>query len=77
MRPELLVSLTAPKLGAKTFKGPHHFVGGRFVPPAIAEEFELVLPQYMGSDQCARVSGATHAGRGRVRLHQGTNHGAS
>ena len=64
MRPELLVSLTAPKLGAKTFKGPHHFVGGRFVPPAIAEEFELVLPQYMGSDQCARVSGLLTPGGG-------------
>ena len=39
MRPELLVSLTAPKLGAGTFNGPHHFLGGRFVPPAIAEEY--------------------------------------
>ena len=75
MRPELLVSLTAPKLGAKTFKGPHHFVGGRFVPPAIAEEFELVLPQYMGSDQCARVSGLLTPGGGGFGFIKGPTMG--
>ena len=40
--------LTAPKLGAKTFTGPHHFVGGRFVPPTLASEFGLRLPAYEG-----------------------------
>jgi NAD(P)H-hydrate epimerase len=29
--PEVLISLTAPKLCAKHFKG-RHFIGGRFVP---------------------------------------------
>ena len=36
LRPEMLVSLTAPKLGAKHFQGQFHYIGGRFVPPAIA-----------------------------------------
>ena len=31
----MLVSLTAPKNGAKSFKGSFHYLGGRFVPPAI------------------------------------------
>ena len=35
IEPEMLVSLTAPKRGARFFKGPHHYLGGRFVPPAI------------------------------------------
>lgn len=30
--PSVLVSLTAPKLGSKGFKGTH-YLGGRFVPP--------------------------------------------
>ncbi len=32
----MLVSLTAPKLGARFFDGRFHYLGGRFVPPAIA-----------------------------------------
>lgn len=32
LRADMLVSLTAPKLCAKGFKG-RHFLGGRFVPP--------------------------------------------
>ena len=35
IEPEMLVSLTAPKRGARFFKGPFHYLGGRFVPPAI------------------------------------------
>jgi NAD(P)H-hydrate epimerase len=31
LQPEVLVSLTAPKLGVKGYKG-RHFLGGRFVP---------------------------------------------
>lgn len=31
LRPDVLVSLTAPKLGVRAFKG-RHFLGGRFVP---------------------------------------------
>ena len=38
--PDVLISLTAPKLSAKKFKG-RHFVGGRFLPPAIAEKYGI------------------------------------
>eukprot|EP00053_Salpingoeca_punica_P011686 m.104180 g.104180 ORF g.104180 m.104180 type:complete len:313 (-) comp15745_c0_seq1:357-1295(-) len=43
-----LVSLTAPKLCAKHFTGPHHYLGGRFVPPALAAKYRLDLPPYPG-----------------------------
>lgn len=51
------MSLTAPKKGAATFTGPHHFLGGRFVPPNLAAEYSLRHPPYPGSQQCVRISG--------------------
>ena len=36
--PDVLISLTAPKISAKKFEG-RHFVGGRFLPPAIAKKY--------------------------------------
>ncbi|KEI41176.1 uncharacterized protein L969DRAFT_92409 [Mixia osmundae IAM 14324] len=48
--PDSLISLTAPKLGSKSFKGTH-WLGGRFVPPHIAQRFKLDLPDYPGSHQ--------------------------
>ncbi|KAK0533396.1 hypothetical protein OC835_003041 [Tilletia horrida] len=41
--PQVLVSLTAPKLGARNFQG-RHFLGGRFLPPAMAERYGILLP---------------------------------
>ena len=38
--PDVLVSMTAPKLCAKGFHG-RHFVGGRFLPPHVAEKFGI------------------------------------
>jgi hypothetical protein len=35
LRPDMLVSLTAPKLCARQFSGSHHYLGGRFVPPQV------------------------------------------
>ncbi|GFP98471.1 pyridoxine/pyridoxamine 5'-phosphate oxidase 1 chloroplastic [Phtheirospermum japonicum] len=55
IKPHMLVSLTAPKLCAKRFSGPHHFLGGRFVPPSIAEKFNLDLPDYPGTSMCVRI----------------------
>ncbi|KAE8666472.1 Pyridoxine/pyridoxamine 5'-phosphate oxidase 1 [Hibiscus syriacus] len=37
------------------FSGPHHFLGGRFVPPTIAEKYKLCLPQYSGTSMCVRI----------------------
>lgn len=36
--PSVLISLTAPKESARSFSG-RHFVGGRFLPPALAEKY--------------------------------------
>ncbi|WCJ35692.1 Pyridoxine/pyridoxamine 5'-phosphate oxidase [Euphorbia peplus] len=55
IKPDMLVSLTAPKLCAKKFSGPHHFLGGRFVPPSIVEKFKLHLPLYPGTSMCVRI----------------------
>ena len=38
--PDVLVSLTAPKVFARSFRG-MHFVGGRFLPPALAEKYGI------------------------------------
>ncbi|KAG0569953.1 hypothetical protein KC19_6G128100 [Ceratodon purpureus] len=58
--PDMLVSLTAPKLCAKMFDGAHHFIGGRFVPPVIVEKFSLRLPRYPGHSMCVRL-GSTNS----------------
>ena len=47
--------MTAPKLCAKKFSGPHHFLGGRFVPPSIKDKFGLKLPPYPGTSMCVRI----------------------
>lgn len=51
--PDMLISLTTPKLCAKHFKGRLHYLGGRFVPPDMAKE--LGIPQYPGSSQCMKL----------------------
>ncbi|KAJ4386599.1 hypothetical protein N0V93_009497 [Gnomoniopsis smithogilvyi] len=52
--PTALISLTAPKPLVKFFKG-RHFVGGRFVSPAIAEKYGFQVPEYQGIDQVVEV----------------------
>ncbi|KAK4117887.1 YjeF N-terminal domain-like protein [Canariomyces notabilis] len=59
--PNVLVSLTAPKPLVKYFKG-RHFIGGRFVTPAIAEKYGFDVPAYEGVDQIVEV------GPGGLRL---------
>ncbi|XP_073830073.1 NAD(P)HX epimerase isoform X2 [Musca autumnalis] len=54
--PSLLISLTAPKLCAKCYRGPHHYLGGRFVPPALKEKYQLDLPEYPGTETCVKLS---------------------
>jgi len=48
--PAMLVSLTAPKLCAKWFNGVH-YLGGRFVPPSMAKQYDMNLPAYPGDAQ--------------------------
>ncbi|KAJ8080220.1 hypothetical protein PM082_017050 [Marasmius tenuissimus] len=58
LNPDVLLSLTAPKLGARLFEG-RHFLGGRFVPKTLEEKFELNLPPYPGSDQIVELGGSS------------------
>jgi hypothetical protein len=51
LKPSMLISLTAPKNCAQHFNGAH-YVGGRFVPPNIAQKYELSLPPYPGELLC-------------------------
>ena len=55
IQPDILISLTAPKLCAKQFRGRHHWLGGRFVPPALAQKYSLNLPEYPGADQVVLI----------------------
>ncbi|NXD31928.1 NNRE epimerase, partial [Spelaeornis formosus] len=50
LQPDMLISLTAPKKAAMHFSGRYHFLGGRFVPPALQEKYALNLPVYPGTD---------------------------
>ena len=53
--PEMLISLTAPKICAQFFKGKHHYVGGRFLPPLLAQKYGITVPFYPGCEQCVKV----------------------
>lgn len=55
IRPDCLVSLTAPKLCALQFKGTSHYLGGRFVPESLEKKYDLKLPSYEGADCCVRL----------------------
>lgn len=50
IEPEMLISLTAPKMCAKSFKGKYHYLGGRFVPKKLELEYSLDLPKYPGTE---------------------------
>ncbi|KAJ7367352.1 YjeF N-terminal domain-containing protein [Mycena albidolilacea] len=58
LNPDVLVSLTAPKEGVRTFRG-QHFLGGRFVPRTLEEKFGLNLPIYPGYEQIVDITEAT------------------
>ncbi|XP_071444123.1 NAD(P)H-hydrate epimerase [Hetaerina americana] len=56
LQPDMLISLTAPKKCALYFKGKHHYLGGRFVPPQLASKYELHLPKYPANELCLKLS---------------------
>lgn len=45
LAPDCLVSLTGPKVCSKNFTGVH-YLGGRFVPPALEQKYQLNLPSF-------------------------------
>mmetsp|Transcript_31349 Transcript_31349/g.70962 ORF Transcript_31349/g.70962 Transcript_31349/m.70962 type:complete len:285 (+) Transcript_31349:178-1032(+) len=53
--PDVLISLTAPKLSARQFVG-RHYIGGRFLPPALAQRYNSKMPPYEGTSQVIEVS---------------------
>ncbi|PSN47526.1 NAD(P)H-hydrate epimerase [Blattella germanica] len=55
LKPDLLISLTAPKKCALKFEGKFHYLGGRFVPPSLEQKYELNLPQYPGTEVCVKI----------------------
>ncbi|KAI1713469.1 NAD(P)H-hydrate epimerase [Ditylenchus destructor] len=55
LKPDAIISLTAPKLCAKHFQGRAHFLGGRFVPPSLERKYQLNIPVYEGSSGFLRL----------------------
>ncbi|XP_066965298.1 NAD(P)H-hydrate epimerase isoform X2 [Macrobrachium rosenbergii] len=55
LSPDMLISLTAPKLCAKHFKGRYHVLGGRFVPPKLHDKYQLNLPAYPSTSQIVKL----------------------
>lgn len=53
--PAAVISLTAPKLCMKGYAGVH-YVGGRFVPPKLAAELGLTLPEYGADSKQVRAA---------------------
>jgi NAD(P)H-hydrate epimerase len=49
------VSLTAPKRCAAQWKGRAHYLGGRFVPPSLAQEMKLYPLPFTDTELIARI----------------------
>jgi len=57
VQPSMLISLTAPKLCAQRLPvGVLHFLGGRFVPPAIRDKYNISHPPYPGTSQVVQLA---------------------
>ncbi|CEF69358.1 NAD(P)H-hydrate epimerase [Strongyloides ratti] len=56
IQPDLLISLTAPKLCSKFFKGTGHYLGGRFVPQSLSDKYQLNLPKYQKTEGILKLN---------------------
>lgn len=56
LRPDCLISLTAPKLCAKKLTNAKHYLGGRFVPPKLQEKYAMELPPYEGNNLFVKLA---------------------
>lgn len=54
--PDTLISLTCPKLCARSFKGRKHYLGLRMIPKELSDRFKLVLPRYPGLDTIVELT---------------------
>jgi NAD(P)H-hydrate epimerase len=55
LEPDVLISLTGPKLCAAKFTGSRHYLGGRFVPPSILSKYGFAQPAFPGTEQVVRL----------------------
>ena len=55
LKPDMLISLTAPKKCSSHFTGKYHYLGGRFVPLPMQEKYSMNLPKYPGLDCCVQL----------------------
>uniref|UniRef100_A0A182MNW3 NAD(P)H-hydrate epimerase n=1 Tax=Anopheles culicifacies TaxID=139723 RepID=A0A182MNW3_9DIPT len=56
IKPDCLISLTAPKLCAKHLANAKHYLGGRFVPKRLEEKYSMSLPCYKDRDLFVRLN---------------------
>ena len=63
LKPDLLISLTAPKKCANMFAGKYHYLGGRFVPPMIADTYKLNLPTFPREECCVELCSQKDIGK--------------
>lgn len=54
LNPQVLVSLSAPKPCSQFFNG-KHYLGGRFIPPKLADELNFQVPDYIGPSQSVKL----------------------
>lgn len=60
LRPDFLISLTAPKMCSVHFEGRFHYLGGRFIPRPLSQKYNLQLPTYPGLDTFVRLQLPRH-----------------
>lgn len=53
--PDMLVSLTLPKVGVQTYSG-LHYLGGRFVPKYLFEKYNVEQPSFEGSKMILKLN---------------------
>jgi len=75
LKPDMLISLTAPKECSRGFRGRHHILGGRFIPPAISERFGLHLPPFPSTEPIVDITEATKAAAAAASAEAGKGKG--
>lgn len=53
--PDVVISLTAPKLCIQQFINGRHFIGGRFLPDTLATKYNIKMPPYPGVSQVMEI----------------------
>mmetsp|Transcript_14073 Transcript_14073/g.12427 ORF Transcript_14073/g.12427 Transcript_14073/m.12427 type:complete len:123 (-) Transcript_14073:4-372(-) len=52
--PDVIISLTAPKKCSEGFLG-YHYLAGRFQQKSIIDKYGLIIPEYEGCNQFAKI----------------------